>query len=488
MGKTPNKSSAMPRLNKRKYEHEQTKPQLNDGEFTCAIAGLTVGPKLYYMFYNSAQTLFQKAKAGVQQHQMFHIPLYHNTRGYYLAVFLLIESRFHVLLINRDATTIAMHDFLISRKSRDDVSKDDTWFDDYCKIKHGSTHLWWFRDVDFAQTFDLKPDVDCLSDYDDVRDTLCVRGKHMPSAALHMYNKHVVMYRDRPSWKNGLFLYTSQPKNMKFVFMNLFGKRIQFICIRTNGKNMTLELEPVDIVPRLSHELCIGYDLGDVMTAEQTSEFVSTLWNEVCDFDSSQCSLYPTKIQTMHHKHNDVQQRHQLKSHDGAIYHSWMKYLRSNLPPAVCYQIRTLCMDFLCIPAAWHQFQAHYLTITRQRQLAKPQIMYHGVRGKDPLLSVNSIINNGFNHKYTQRCAYGAGGTYCSPQFSCALQYTTPTNTSSAQFIFVCLVLPGNVKFGGQVNEQMRPDQNAWCAHLPDGHQIYCVEAILPIALLTVCL
>jgi hypothetical protein len=252
--------------------------------------------------------------------------------------------------------------------------------------------------------------------------------------------------------------------------LNLCGPQLFHIIVCQNKQTLEIKLEHVSIVSKTPIELDIRYNSSDMMTYSESTEFVSNLWSSV-------------------NKHSVSFHSEPLLSSDDTLYSQWMKFLRTNMAPILCDSISALRLNMINVPTAWHHFQGHRLSMAEFHDTTQPHIMFHGVRGNHVEETVHSILKHGFNSKYTKHCAYGAGGTYCSPQIQCALEYTTPTNTKlipRARFMFVCFVLTGNVKYGGRMNESMDPDQNAWCANLPNGHQIYCVEAILPIALLTI--
>jgi len=182
-------------------------------------------------------------------------------------------------------------------------------------------------------------------------------------------------------------------------------------------------------------------------------------------------------------------QQQQQQNISDAMHSRWLRFLRRKIPFEMCNKITQLRIELLHIESAWLRFQGQ-LTEMRGRKLSTvPELMYHGVRALDASAAAADICAFGFNPKHARQCMHGSGGIYCSPQLACALSYVKHPERSSMgkelkNFCFVCLVLPGKVGYNGQPNQPMAPDQNAWCTLSPP-FQIYCVEAILPIALIS---
>ena len=258
---------------------------------------------------------------------------------------------------------------------------------------------------------------------------------------------------------------------------NLLGQTTR--CVRigiSKTKEPLYEIACFQRYKRCMEELELGSSIWDAMSPAELNEFGEREFASIMS-QASLTSRDPLPASSVYNLNSEQ---------DGPRCDVWMKFIRSHLAPKTCLDLSSVTIKTLNIPSALHKFDVQVLLMKKTNTPIKPRIMFHGVRGNNVISTVDKICNYGFNPKYTQNCVYGAGGTYCSPQIACALNYTSKiSNTNQQIFVFVCMVVLGTVCFGGQDQQQMAPDQHSWGHALENGHEIYCAETILPFALLT---
>lgn len=272
-----------------------------------------------------------------------------------------------------------------------------------------------------------------------------------------------------------------QPRNGEALcdVINLIGATTH--CVRISiAADQVMSFRPATItrMKRRTEELELGASLWDGMSGQELTEFTESEFAnilhqvEITKTSNTTTSLPPSTTRNLN------------SEEDGERCQTWMRFVRSQLAPKTYMGMNFVTIKLLHIPSAWSMFDTQILQMRYADTPIYPRIMFHGVRGDNPSANVESICKSGFNHKHTTTCVYGAGGTYCSPQFACAFEYTSNAKDNQ-KFVFVCMVVPGKVCDKGLDSQQMAPDQNSWTHVLENGHQIYCSETIVPFALLT---
>ena len=329
--------------------------------------------------------------------------------------------------------------------------------------------------VDSCPSFELTAELDCLYNFQPKNSSLHLNDKPLPNNIVRQITGHLRELAQKPS--------TSRPicvipflKRKFFDVVNLVGCTMEYVRIRISNQNVSMvRLGQITRVKRGTSELEIASPLWDVMDASALTDFTNSQFQKI-----RTRTLCPTDT----HPHT-ITWSHTISFADGELCTHWMKFVRTKLSPQVCFKTPYVTVDLFHSHVAWMMFEAQLLRMESRNTPIEPRIMFHGVRGENVLRTVELIRNEGFDAKCTQNCVYGAGGTYCSPQLTCALEYTEKvSNIDTTRFVFVCMVVPGKVCLNGQNGQQLGFDQNAWCAHLSTGQQIYCAETILPFALL----
>jgi len=176
---------------------------------------------------------------------------------------------------------------------------------------------------------------------------------------------------------------------------------------------------------------------------------------------------------------------HRLENTDW-IGKTLMQYvtLPSITSPTRRREVTRVQIDLVHSDVVWRQFSLRQDIFKERGKDAEPRIMFHGVGGDNVDVAIKNIVQWGFDKSYMRRALYGEG-IYCSPQFGCALNYVANEFGNGKNYVFVCLVLIGNVQTGGTANERLAPDKDAFLVNLAP-HQAYAVPDtnIMPCALL----
>ena len=444
------------------------------------VGGLFCGPN-FKVILNS----FINTHKLNKDRKFFPVPMRHNKHDRTcIALFVCTQNGMCCVLFERKSGDVSMHQ-VHNIPVEFDIPNDAMWDDDYVVNKNWTAHsnvtlvnveLKTISDA----TFSLAHENDMLYNFNKSRSTLSSESRPLPNAMLGRVSKGVALLNKTRAWQHALlFCMQRKPNNAaddRAIVINLCGATCNFVHIDIRKAAIDIRSHGITLAPRASQELDISNTTWDDMehtallsfTKEQFANIhKQTLTNDGLD-----------ALQT---------QSHFLCANDGTLCDTWMKFVRHHLPPQICFSSPFVTIELLQIPSAMLKFQAQVLEMRALGTEIDPKIMFHGIRSADVLKTVQQVRNVGFNPKCTKNTVYGAGGTYCSPQFACALEYTVPVaKNNPTRFIFVCMVVPGKVCFGGQCDQQMDANQNAWCANLDrDGYQMYCAETILPFALLS---
>ena len=332
-----------------------------------------------------------------------------------------------------------------------------------------------------SSSFQLTPETDYLHDFQPHVSTLNIQNIMLPNSVVRPIMGYLTRLSETKSCKYALCVIPFL-KTARFDVVNIVGRTIQFIRVSVSGDNILIrKLGQVCRVEREMCELKINSPLWDVMDADTMLGFANTQFTNI-----RTKRLRPSLPQAAEAQDKDDKNwSHKLSSTDGDLCMQWLKFVRTKLSPQVCFQTPFLTVELFHSNAAWTMFEGQIMRMELRGTPIEPRIMFHGIRTTNVLRTIDTIRAEGFDSKCTRNCVYGAGGTYCSPQLACALEYTAKVSISdSRRFVFACMVVPGKVCLNGQLGQPLESGQNCWYAHLSNGQQIYCAETILPFALL----
>lgn len=304
----------------------------------------------------------------------------------------------------------------------------------------------------------------------------------LPASIIRSISAQCDLLERSHSGRDSIITLKHPPKNdaddtQEADIINLLGRNT--FCVRiqvSRTKAPSFQTISLQRQKRCADELELGSQLWEMMSAQDLARFTSN------EFEK----LLRSAESTPHHPLPEPSCHKLNLEHDADRCDVWMKFIRAQLAPKMCLKMTSVTIKLLQIPSALFEFEVQILKMKESGTPVQPRIMFHGVGGSNVASTVSMICKRGFNVKCAKRCVYGAGGTYCSPQIACALDYTTKVSeTSQQKCVFVCMVVPGKVCYGGLDGQQMSPDQHSWAHDLDNGQQIYCAETILPFALLT---
>ena len=436
-------------------------------------------------------------------HCVWTLPMTHKqTTAVFIAVFFAMRctKKLYCILFNRQSGDRVFCQ-LIRTPLNFELPPNAYWDDDYFKVLRDLNghviqpcqSVWASRSIG-PETF-APTSTDNLFHFSSTDSSLVVGQQHvLPNDAMRFVANQYDILKKRgfPCDAVAFIKQTCKRGGLILDVINLVGQTTHYVRIMlTTNNQISFEPSILRCLKRCTDELELGTSLWDGMDSTELAAFTASEFANIV----SQVELAKTTTTTTTTTTNSSTTTTQLVplptstirtlnlEQDNEHCQTWMRFVRSQLAPQTYAGMNFVTIKLINIPSAWNMFNAQILKMKEMDTPIQPRIMFHGVRGKNTALTVESICKYGFNPKFTTTCVYGAGGTYCSPQIACALGYTP--NDENQKFLFVCMVVPGKVGYNGHDGQQMAPDQHSWAHELDNGHQIYCSETIVPFALLT---